>query len=395
MKKYKIAFIISHPIQYMSPLFKKIAEYNEIDLTVFYCSEESLKPKKDIGFGIEIIWDIPLYNGYKYKFFKNFSPIPTIFKPPFGLINFGIIKEILGNKYDAIIIHGWHYATYWLAYITAVLTKIPIFIRADSPLNQELLKPKWKIFIKKILFATLFKGATMFLAVGTENKEFYKFYGIEEKKIILVRWAVDNDRFIKDYNKLIPDKEKIKKELDISSDKVIVLFCGKLTDKKRPMDLLMAYEKTNLPNKALVYVGDGYLRKNLEGYVIKNNIKDVYFARFKNQTELPKYYVIADIFVLPSTMGETWGLVVNEAMCFHLPIVVSDLVGCGKDLVKHDENGFIFKVGDIEVLKKYLEKLIENEELRVAMGNKSFEIVKSWNYETDAEKIIEALRGSL
>ena len=137
----------------------------------------------------------------------------------------------------------------------------------------------------------------------------------------------------------------------------------------------MAYEKVDLENKALVYLGDGYLRRDLEEYVKEKKLEDVYFLGFKNQTAIPGYYVMSDIFVLPSTIGETWGLVVNEAMCFHLPVIVSDMVGCVKDLVRHGENGFIFKTRNIDELSGYLIKLLLEPELRAKMGKRSLEII--------------------
>lgn len=391
LRQYKIAFLVSHPIQYFSPLFREMAKHSQIDITVYYCSDESIRGMKDIGFGAEVKWDIPLLEGYKYKLLRNFSPRPTIFKPPFGLMNLGIVREIIKNKYDVIIIHGWNYVTHWITYLTAILSKTPIFVRADAPLNQELLKQRWKILIKKILLVPLFKRSMGLLAFGTENKEFYGFYGVTDNKIFFVPWSVENERFIRSYEYLIGNKEKLKKEMGIPFDKVVILFSGKLIDKKRPMDLLMAYERVNSENKALVYVGDGHLRRKLEEYVKEKRLEDVYFLGFKNQTELPKYYVIADIFVLPSTIGETWGLVVNEAMCFHLPVVVSDMVGCGRDLVKHGENGFIYPVGDIGKLSNCLLELSQDHELREKMGGCSLEIIVKWSYQEDVAGILAAL----
>lgn len=95
MRQYKIAFLLTHPIQYFSPLFREMAKHPKIDLTVYYCSDESVRGMKDVGFGKEVKWDIPLLEGYKYKFIKNYSPIPTIFKPPLGLMNLGIVKELV------------------------------------------------------------------------------------------------------------------------------------------------------------------------------------------------------------------------------------------------------------------------------------------------------------
>jgi glycosyltransferase involved in cell wall biosynthesis len=392
MKKYKVAFLISHPIQYFSPLFKEMASQKEIELKVYYCSDESVRGMKDKGFGIDLKWDIPLLEGYEYKFLKNYSPKPSIFNGFFGLMNFSIIDELRKGKYDVLIVHGWNYLTNIIGIIVAKLFGIKIFIRGDNPLNQEIKKSKYKIFIKKIILKNfLFKIIDAFLYVGEENKNFYKFYGVPENKLFFTPYAVDNEKFIKGYENFIKEKDKIKRENGISKDKSVILFCGKLIEKKRPMDLLFAYEKINLKNKALVYVGDGILRRKIENYVKEKGIKDVYLLGFKNQSELPKYYAIADIFVLPSSIGETWGLVVNEAMCFNLPIIVSDMVGCAKDLVKHGENGFIYPVGDIEKLKEYMEKLLKEKDLREKMGRNSLKIVSKYTYKKDVEGILEAI----
>ena len=393
MKKTKLAFLLSHPVQYYSPLFRELSKQPQIDLTILYCSDESIKEMKDKGFNKNIKLDIDLLKGYKYKFLKNYSPIKSIFKPPFGLMNFDISKEIL--KYDAVIIHGWHYFTHWLAYKSAIKNKIPYFIRSENPLNQELLKPKWKRLIKKLILKRIFEEASGFLAIGTENKDFYKFYGVKEEKIFQTPYAVENERFIKEYNKLKNKKDEIKEELRISKNKTVILFSGKLIDKKRPFDLLKAYEKLDYKNKALIFLGDGQLKEQLEDYIKQKNLKDIYFVGFKNQTEISKYYLITDIFVLPSGIGETWGLVVNEAMCFSLPIIVSDLVGCGKDLVKHNKNGFIFKTGNINSLSKYLERLLQNKKLREEMGKKSFGIIKNWSYKEDIEGILCVLNQKI
>jgi len=139
-------------------------------------------------------------------------------------------------------------------------------------------------------------------------------------------------------------------------------------------------------------VGDGYLRKQLEAYVEERKLKNVFFGGLKNQTELPYYYAIADIFVLPSGLGETWGLVVNEAMNFELPVIVSDLVGCWQDLVKNGRNGFVFETGDIAQLAGFLEMLIESPETRKALGRESLKIIESYSYEKTIGGILEGSR---
>ncbi|MBI5079275.1 glycosyltransferase family 4 protein [Candidatus Wolfebacteria bacterium] len=396
----KIAFLTSHPIQYQAPLFKKLSEYQGVDLFVYFSWNFGInEPTFDSEFGKKIKWDIPLLKGYKYKFLKNLSLKSS--SDFWGQINFDIIKELRQNKYDAILIFGWNSFTNWLAFFTAFIFKIPVLLRSENPFNQELLKSKWKIKIKKLVLGWLFKRISAFLYIGEENKKFYKFYGTPEEKLIFVPYAVDNERFIKAAQDLRFKIKDLRRELNIGEKDITILFVGKLIEKKRPMDLLRAYEKLKnlsaswrtekLKNIALFFVGDGILRPELENYAKEHNLKNIHFVGFKNQTELSQYYIMADIFVLPSGTGETWGLAVNEAMCFGLPIIISDMVGCGSDLIKNEENGCIFPTGNVEKLAQCLEKLIKNSAKRTAFGKKSFEIIENYNYDKDIEGILKAI----
>ena len=393
MKKRRIAFLVSHPIQYLSPFFKKLAGHPGIDLTVIYCSDESAGGLYDREFRVKLKWDIPMLEGYDHKFLKNYSPRPTFYKAPSGLINIGIIGELWNNRYDAVIIHGWHYVTFWLAYLAAFYLKIPVFLHSENPYNQEIKKARPKILIKKIVLGSLFKHIAGFLAIGTENRRFYEFYGVKDDKIFFTPYAVDNARFISERNSNLSKKGEFRKEMGIQDAGTVIMFSGKLITKKRPMDLLRAYEVVDSPDKALVFVGAGQLRNEMERYIAERKIKNVTFTGFKNQTELYRYYIAADIFVLPSTFGETWGVVVNEAMCFGLPVIVSDLVGCGGDLVKHGENGYIFDTGDIITLARYLKILIDDKDARERFGRSSLNIISTWNYEKDIEGVVDAISG--
>jgi len=395
MKKiYKLAILDTHFVQYRVPLYRKLSKSPKIDLTVYFCSDFGIKEYYDPGFDKKISWkDVCLTNGYKYKFLKNYSPKPSVHSF-FGLINPRIIKELFKNKYDAIIVHGYFSFTNWLAFFGAWLTKTSILFRGEMPLNQEFLIPKWKQKIKKLILKLLFKMMSGFLAIGNENKKFYMYYGVPLRKIFFTPYCVENERFIKEYKKLKNRKTELKKELEIKG-KVIILFVGKLIPKKRPLDVLLAYEKIRYENKALIFVGEGILREKLEKIVSKRKIKNVYFVGFKNQSELPKYYAIADIFVLPSGFGETWGLVVNEAMCFKLPVVVSNIVGCRFDLVKHKKNGYVFPAGDVRKLSKYLENLVKDSKKREQFGENSFEIIQKYNYDVCVKGILEALERGI
>lgn len=386
--KYKLAVLTSHPIQYQAPLFRKLATHPDIELTVYFCWDFGVGNEQlDPGFGVKLKWDIPLLEGYKYKFLPNLSPKPS--SRFFGQINPSIIKELRKKHYDAIWVHGYASITNWLAFWGARVSKTPIILRGESHLlNYRLL---WKRAIKRVGLTLLFKGISAFLPIGSLNKAYYKHYGVSDTKMFITPYAVDNDFFLQKYHVLYQKRGRLKENLGVGRKLPVILYASKMMPRKRAMDLLKAYKKIQERiDGALVFVGDGMERQMLENYTKDHNLKNIHFVGFKNQTELPNYFMIADIFVLPST-DEPWGLIINEAMNFGLPIITTDKVGAAPDLLKHGESGFIYPVRDIEKLASYLLKLLHEPELRKKMGECSLEIIARWSYKEDVEGILSAL----
>lgn len=352
-----LVFLNSHPIQYFAPLYKELVATTDVDLTVWYCSDESIRGEMDKGFGKNVKWDIPLLEGYNYVFLKNYSWKKSISRGFMGLINFGVIKQLKRQPKSVIVIHGWNYATNVMAMIFGKLMGHTICLRAETPQNQELLKPKLITALKHIYLRGLFLFIDRFLYIGNENKKFYQGLGVKEKNLFRVSYCVDNKRFHSLYQ--LTSKEAAKNELGLPSAQKIILYSGKYIAKKNPMDLLRAFELSQPQNTLLVFVGDGELRPKMEAFIKDKGLADkVILTGFVNQTKIPLYYRSADLFVMCSGVGETWGLSVNEAMNFGLPVIVSDICGCGPDLVEPGKNGAIFKTGNIEELSGLLNSFI-------------------------------------
>ena len=109
------------------------------------------------------------------------------------------------------------------------------------------------------------------------------------------------------------------------------------------------------------------------------NFREVKFVGFINQSLLPKFYSISDLFVLPSNY-DAWGLVINEAMSFSKPIITSKNVMSSYDLVKHNINGTIFN--NEFHLKKSMINIINNNVIKKNFARNSNIIIKNWNIET-------------
>jgi glycosyltransferase involved in cell wall biosynthesis len=249
--------------------------------------------------------------------------------------------------------------------------------------------------LKRLLLPRLFRLIDGFLAIGTLNREYYLRYGVPQRKIFMMPYAVDNEFFQKKAGEARVRREQLRAELGLEQGRPVILYVAKLQRRKRPMDLLEAYVQLSPdgirePRPYLLFVGDGEERRRLEERVRGLGWRSVRFLGFKTQSELPRYYDLCDVFVLPSA-HEPWGLVVNEAMNAAKPVVVSDQVGCAPDLVRDGVNGFVFPAGDIGALAERLRRLTEDPELARRMGEESLRIIDKWNFDADVQGLLEAL----
>lgn len=383
-----LIFFQSHPIQYISPLLKALAK--KVDLSVYYFSDPAKSKEIDKGFGQKIVWDMPLLEGYEYKFINNWSGPRPINNKLFDVFNPGVLGILRKNKAKYVILNGWSYSSNWMIFLTAWMFGKKIWLRAENPLNQELQKKKSVLVLKKIFLKNfLFKFFIhKFLYIGSQNKAFYQYYGVrKEDRFIYTPYAVDNNYFNRFYLEYKDNKTALKVELGLPEERKIILFSGKYIDKKRPLDLLKAFTMLPVNEYALVMVGEGELRGVMETFVVDNKLENVYLTGFINQSEISKYYAIADLFVMCSGMGETWGLSVNEAMNFALPIVVSDTCGCANDLVTNNKNGYIYQTGNIDDLKTGLVKFLEDENYRLQAGLHSKAIIQQFSIDVITENI--------
>lgn len=258
-----------------------------------------------------------------------------------------------------------------------------VCLRADSPFIQEPVDPTFRKSLRNFLLKNvLFPIVDRLLYIGVQNRLFYKHFGVADEKLIFAPFSVDNTRFRSEAKNLLPKKEKLRAELGLPSNAFIVLFSGKYIDVKRPLDLLRALAELNHLNIAVVFVGEGHLRREMENFIRENNLGErAILTGFVNQSIISRYYASADTFVLCSGK-EAWGLSTNEAMNFNLPIILSDQVGCADDLVEESKNGFTFRCGDVEDLAGKIELLASMPESeRQKMGAASLEKIAAYSYE--------------
>ncbi len=393
--KYKVAFITGCPNWHRPELYRLMASHPKIDLMMYFCLPEK---SADIAFRQGFRTNnqnlrANLLKGYRYKFLKNYSPFQPVFNRTkfFSCLNFGVWKEIKKGGYDAVVIGLWNAATYWIAALACKSSDTPILFAGDSTILTEQKKHKWKRGLKQLLLQRLlFPMSSAFLCTGNLNRQFYNYYGVPEDKMFFFPQSVNYNSYTALSRELQLKKDKLRRSLGISEDKVVVLFVGRLAPEKQPLDLLKAHTSTNRDDRVIVIVGSGLLRGQLQDFVNQQQLKNVYLIGFQSKEKVLTHYAMSDILVLPSSF-EPHSAVVKEAMCFGLPVIVSDKVGAAADIIEHDRNGFVYPCGDTGELASYIDILVENSEKRKMFGEASLEIIKDWDHQRAINGLIEAL----
>lgn len=388
----RLAHLVSHPIQYFAPLYRELSAREEIDLTVYFYSSETAGAFYDKGFGREITWDTPLLDGYRAIFPRSAARTP-VDGGPLRRCNLDLIVNLLRHPPDVIWVHGYAHLTAWLAFAAARARRLPFLLREDQTLLHG--RDGWRRLAKRALLPLMFRQAVG-LYPGEENRRYLCEYGVPQQRLYAAPYAVDNDYFRRAASELRGKRDELRSELGISDDSPVVLFVGKLIPKKNPLVLLEAFAEVRRHRRCwLVFVGDGVLRTEIEARIRSQHIPNVLVCGFRNQTELPRAYAAADMFVLPSSAHETWGLVVNEAMNFRLPVIVTDKVGCAADLVADGHNGFVVPHDNIQSLAAGLARIVDDAELRMALGARSAEIVEKYSISRCADAIVGACLASV
>ena len=386
-RKTRVAVVNTHPIQYFAPLYAYLNTSPDIEVTALYLSDFSLHGATDRGFGQVVKWDVDLLAGYPHAFIgPNVETlVPTGFSSTIVPQIWGAIRR---GGFDALWIHGHGVAANLIAVAAAKSVGIPVFVRCETHLGLP--RVGWKAALRKPLMSTFYRNLDGFLAIGSANRDFYRAMGVPDSRISLVPYTVDNARFMEKATLSHEQRLAAREYFGISSDRPAILYVSKFMRRKHPDHLVAAARRLAAEGQAfdLVLAGNGEMQAELEQLVA--DLPNVVMPGFINQQEMPMLLGACDIFVLPSE-DEPWGLIVNEAMCAGLPVVVSSEVGCVPDLVKNGENGQTVEARDIEGLTNALRPIVADPILRKAMSARSRELIEGWSYRECLQGLREAV----
>jgi len=364
-EKWRVAVIHNIVAPYRIPVFEELAKNPLIDLKVFYCAETHSDRR----------WEINFCETYDYTVLPGTCISVGDFKYH---VNPSIVWELLRGRYNVVILGGCCDFTTQLAFIYCKLAKVPLILWSEGIASaQSKLGKLASPFTNRIV-----ASVDSVIVPGEQSRQYHIECGAISERVVIAPSIVNNEYYIKQYDKLRPEKSQLKKDRKIKHDKII-LYVGQLIERKGVQYLISAYKlfKRDYNDACLVIVGDGPIKDNLQEMCIKQKIDDVIFTGWISETEKVIYYSIADVFVLP-TLEDVWGLVVNEAMCCGLPIITTNAAGCSIDLVENGYNGFIVNSGDVEQLYYALLNVFESPVKHDQMGIRSLEKIQR-NFSVD------------
>ena len=393
-KGVRLAIVLSHPTQYYSPWFRWVRAQTTIEFRVFYLWDFGVSRQRDPQFGTSFEWDVDLLSGYDSEF------VPNIAKNPGAEHFFGFNNPELGGRLaqwrpNAILLFGYKWASHLRAIAWARLRGVPLLFRGDSHLlGRGLPAPHVSVALR-----ILYSQFASFLCVGAANREYFRAFGVPNRKLLLAPHSVNSSLFDRLSRFHAEQAQKLRAEMNLPTSMKIVLFAGKLMSTKQPRELLASFLKVRPPNTALVFVGEGPEKGDLMSTAASESggsaAVPVRFLPFANQSEMPARYLLADLFVLPSKgFYETWGLAVNEAMHMGIPCLVSDRVGCQRDLVTHGETGWVFESEKPHALERALSDALaelDSPTRRAEIQKAVADRIRGYTYQQTTEGLLAAL----
>lgn len=345
-------------MQYHAPVYRHAAQQLGLPMHVVYGGDFSVAGYKDKEFGASFAWDTDLLGGVSHEFLSRMGNS--------GAGNYDEVKpdgleaalDALAPK--ALLSLGYTHPLDRAGLRWAASRRVPMLFRGET--SDVARRRHWlKRLLRDTSLRLLYRRCAGLLYLGHHSREHYRQRGVPESKLFFSPYCIDASTFQADAANRQPMRDATRERLGIREDAVVVLFSGKLSERKG-VDLL-PHAVRKLPESMrdrvhLLFLGDGALRDSVRHECEQEPRVPVTFAGFQNQSALSSFYHAADLLALPSRAEETWGLVVNEAMLHGLPCIVSTTVGSQPDLVLPGETGEVCAAGDADDLARALAALI-------------------------------------
>lgn len=372
-KPQRIAYITNVCPHYRVKTYETLARYYDADFMFFSEGDESYWENRNR----------PRGGNFKYEYLPGFHLTRKIRVVP------SLVTRLLKGNYDVIIKCITGRFALPVSFLVARLTGKPFVLWTGLWTHPRTIFHRLSYPITRHIY----HHSDAIVVYGRHVKMYLVSLGVDPNKIFVAWHAQDNDQFQKPIS--AQETSALQERLGIRGKK-IVLFVGRLEPVKGLRFLIDAVSRLKNDQVALVLVGTGSEKEYLKRLCQQKGLANVLFLDFVPVEELNPYYAMADVFVLPSITvdagRELWGLVINEAMNFGLPVIATDAVGAAVGgLVLDGINGLVVREQDSQELANALQHLLASEATRVSMGEMAKKVVSEW----DNERMVLGFREAI
>ena len=302
-----------------------------------------------------------------------------------------IWRRLRSRDYDLVHLAGWGHPVLLGAMLAGRAARIPVTIESDTPPPRG--EPRWRALAKRLLYPTLFKLPARFLPGGRGPSEYLRKFGVGDERMAAAQMTVDVEAIASFVNTRGPSaRSELRRDLKITDRASVFLFLGRLESVKGIHELFDAWIGLQGEDAVLLIAGSGSLERVVREAAAA--LRSVRYLGHLTGDDVWRAYASADVFVLPSRR-DPWGLVVNEAMAAGLPVIVSDAVGCGDDLVVREVSGLVHRARDSRSLRDTMGALARDPERRRRMGVEGHRLISSWTLAEEARIVTQTWRQAL
>ena len=386
----RLAVVVSHPIQHFAPWHREVARLGSVDLRVFFLTEWGRdKSYFDRGFQAPVQWEIPLLDGYDHEFLPSAKNVSS--QGFFQVDNPDVVAALDGFSPDVVNVFGWGYRSNWRVASWAHRHRVPLLIYCDS--NVKAAVKWWKRPLKRVVVSRFYGYVDGAFCVGDNNREFHRSFGVPEERLFNGALPIDRRRLLES----VPDKKaarsEVRRQYGIPMDAFVVMFCGKYSARKSPLDLVAAAGAAFKAGKSVwaLMVGEGEQRANIEHLCAAEGFKNIALTGFVNQSGIGRLFAAADALAVTS-LFDPHPLVVTEAASFGLPVIASDLIGCigPTDTAQPNVNALVYPWGDRDRLKAAIEMLAADKCMYQKFSANSIRISESQDASVVAAQLADA-----
>jgi len=373
-----LGIVQSSPTQFDDPLYVYLAEKTTVPITVYYYAIGKQITVSDPEIGRKVGWNSVAGTGYSAMFCPEIKP-------------FAFARQVLRGNHALILISGFTQPHALCTAVMANLKGVPVGLRLDSILPTNGVRLRHET-IKRVLYPLLFKLYSTGHPVGRQAGEYLVSFGFRRESLFCVPYGVNHQWFAQESARAREGLGELRRSWGLPVEAQVVCGVVKFTEREDPLTLIRGFREARkqVPNLALLLIGDGPLRKDVEELADQELGRSIILPGYQDYSALPRAYAASDLFVHPAS--GPWEVSVNEALACGLPVITSDAVGSAYELILPNQVGYTYQHGNAGDLARRIVAVLRDESMLQRAREDGLNFLETWDYPATAARLADAIR---